>query len=571
MGFFLGNKMKKELRYFQTEAIDAILDSLKRGETPYINAVTGFGKSLVMAEITRRAMLKNKRVLQLVPNHTLCVQNYEQTFTHVDNKNSIGICCAKLSKYQTTRQTVIATQTSFLKRRATSGSFDFLLVDEADLVSPDPSTTYQKIIKSLQRINPKMMIIGLTGSPYRPDQGQLHDQVKEGVRIFSECCYESDIPRLINEGYLSSVKTLNTHVHVDLDGVRLNSSGEYDQNQAGVKFDAIIVDAVKDFKQLFDENDIKTSLIFASTVANGQRIVDEYGNNDECKLAHGNLSKHERDNLIKWLKKGAGKRYLVNVGLYTRGFDFPQLESIVMLRATTSLRLYIQIIGRLLRTHDEKDHGFLCDYGSNVERFGPIDNITPPKLPKKKGDVPKKLCLAIVEETVVFEGLTYRKGDECGYPNLLSAKSCKVCKAEFVSTSEDGKYTMKTKGEILKAKIDAETYTYTVDRVTFEKDYRRKDQEEMIKINFIDEMGLIFHNEYMVLKDMRGKSMLLKMMKKPEDYPLIASAPGGVCVDNILLLFYSAYEKYFKKFEIITLAPATNSKFRESKNWSFKK
>lgn len=564
--------MKKELRYFQIEAIDSILESLKNGNVPYINAVTGFGKSLVMAEITRRAINKNKRVLQLVPNHTLCIQNYEQTLNHIDNKNGLGICCAKLSKYQTTRQAVIATQTSFLKRRATSGSFDILLIDEADLVSPDPQTTYQKIIKSLQRINPKMAIIGLTGSPFRADQGQLHDNVKEGVRTFNECCYESDIPRLINEGYLSSVKTLNTHVSVDLDGVRINSSGEYDQNQAGVKFDAIIVDAVADFKKLFDENDIKTSLIFASTVANGKRIVDEYGNNSECKLAHGDLSKHERDQLIKWLKNGTGKRYLVNVGLYTRGFDYPQLESIVMLRATTSLRLYIQIIGRLLRTHDEKDHGFLCDYGSNVERFGPIDNITPPKLPKKKGDIPKKLCLAIMEENIEFEGLMYRKGNDCGYPNLLSAKKCRVCGAEFVSTNEDGLYIMKTKGEILKAKIDSETITCFVHSVDFEKAYSSKDGTPMIKIRFLDEEFRSLHNQYLCL-DHEGYAkhqatkFLLAMMKDPSNYPLLSMSEGGVNVDNILLLFENNYDDFFKRFETITIVPS--GKFKELKKWTF--
>jgi superfamily II DNA or RNA helicase len=110
--------MKKNLRYFQTEAINEIIQALKAGETPYINAVTGFGKSVVIADLTERALEKSKRVLQLVPNHTLCVQNYEQTFDYVTKKSSIGLCSAKLGKYQTNKQAVIATQTSFLRRRS---------------------------------------------------------------------------------------------------------------------------------------------------------------------------------------------------------------------------------------------------------------------------------------------------------------------------------------------------------------------------------------------------------------------------------------------------------------------
>jgi hypothetical protein len=131
---------------------------------------------------------------------------------------------------------------------------------------------------------------------------------------------------------------------------------------------------------------------------------------------------------------------------------------------------------------------------------------------------------------------------------------------------------MRTHGEILKAKIDAETYTYEVARVTFEKAYSKKDQTEMIKINFIDESGLIMHNHYMCLSHTgyaRHKSVghLVKMMRNPEDFPLIASAPGGVNTENVLLLFQNAYDKYFKRFDSITLAP--NGKYKELKGWQF--
>jgi hypothetical protein len=57
------------------------------------------------------------------------------------------------------------------------------------------------------------------------------------------------------------------------------------------------------------------------------------------------------------------------------------------------------------------------------------------------------------------------------------------------------------------------------------------------------------------------------MMKRPEDFPLIASAPGGVNVENVLLLFNNAYDKYFKRFETITLSPS--GKYKELKSWQF--
>jgi hypothetical protein len=94
----------------------------------------------------------------------------------------------------------------------------------------------------------------------------------------------------------------------------------------------------------------------------------------------------------------------------------------------------------------------------------------------------------------------------------------------------------------------------------------------MIKLNFIDQSGIIMHNHYMCLNHQgyaRHKSVghLVKMMKQPEDFPLIASAPGGVNVENVLLLFQNAYSKYFKEFDTITLAP--NGKYKELKGWQF--
>jgi len=548
--------MKKELRYFQNDSIEAISKSLKAGETPYINAVTGFGKSLVMADITDRAIKKDKRVLQLVPNHTLCVQNYKQLYEYTDHKSSIGICSAKESKFQIHKQAVIATQTSFLRRRHAGGKFDLLLVDECDMISLDEKSTYQRIIKALRVINKNIKIVGLTGSPFRKDQGMLHDKIEGKNVIFTECCYESDIPTLIKEGYISSVKMLNNSLSVDLDGVKV-VRGDYDQQACGVKFNKIVADAVKDFKRLFEENNIKTSLIFASTIENGNKIVEEYGNDSECKLAHGKLTEKERNDIIHWLKNGSGKRCLVNVGLYTRGFDFPGLESIVLLRATTSLRLYVQIIGRLLRTHDEKEFGFLADYGGNVERFGPIDNLIPPKVPEKKGTAPTKECTAINE------------GVYCGEQNNLSAKRCKKCKAEFINESEDGLYQMRTRAEALKAKQE-ETFSYDVQDVYFE--HYQKDETPILKMLFYDEHVSLLHTEYICLNhsgSARGLAIakIQSLLKNKKDYYQISQFEDGVCVKSVLFLLQNRYQQFFKPIKKITLQK--DGRFNKLISWEF--
>ncbi|MFA5166769.1 MAG: DEAD/DEAH box helicase family protein [Candidatus Paceibacterota bacterium] len=563
--------MKKELYPHQKDCVKAIITALKEGRTEYAHCVTGFGKSLVMAELTSIGLKNGKRVLQLVPNHKLCTQNYKQAFDYVDNKHKplIGICSAQSKTFQINRQAVIATQTSFLSRRATSGRFDLLIVDECDLISPDVGTTYQKIIKSLRRINPNMKITGLTGSPYRANQGTIHDKVKDGNVIFEGQCYESDIPYLIHEGFLSSIEMLNTHYQADLEGVK-KIGNDFDANEVGVRFDKIIDNAVEDFKILLDEKNIKTALIFASTIPNGKRIVEKYGNDNECKLAHGDLTQYERDKLIHWLENGTGKRYLVNVGLYTRGFDYQALQALVLLRATLSLRLYIQIMGRVLRSHDEKEVAYVADYGSNVARFGPIDAIVPPK-PPRKGDALKKECLAILDGTIEFEGVTYRAGEQCSYMNPIGLKKCRVCQAEFINTDESGLYVMRTKAQALAEKLADNTVTYEVDKVTYVIG-PSKDGTDMIKMLFWadDELGTqLLHTQFICLNHTGtaqniAKSFVLKMFKDPKDFYKLGAV--GVNVENMFALL-TEHPHYFKTVKTITLEPDGRFKKLKSIGW----
>jgi len=539
---------KKILHYFQQDAVTAIIESLKKKQTPYVNAVTGFGKSLVMAHLTELALKKNKTVLQLVPNHTLCEQNYKQTYEYISEPNKIGICCAKLKRHETNKQCVIATQTSIV-RRIKGLSFNVCLIDEADLVGIDDDNTYRKILAELKKNNPAMVIAGLTGSPYRQDQGMIH---QGDNAVFTECCYESDIPRLIIEGYLSSVVTLNTPVHVDLDGVKI-VKGEYDQTECGVRFHKIVDDAVQDFKRLFKENEIKTALIFASTIANGQRIVDQYGDDSECRLAHGGMTTHQRAEIIRWLTEGKGNRYLVNVGLYTRGFDFPELQCLVLLRATESMRLYVQILGRVLRTHEEKEYGYLIDYGTNVERFGPIDQLKPPKEPGN-GEAPYKLCL------------------ECGTQNRLAAKACKECEAVFITLDdESGKYTMKTKAQVIQEREQKKWEYIDNPYLTFELAFSKKDGTPMVKMKVHDKFRHVM--DYYICIEHKGRAgknavnFMFSILKDQNNF-MELSKNAVLTAENLALLFSMHYDKYFKKMNRIVIGPG-EGQFKEIKGVSY--
>jgi type I site-specific restriction endonuclease len=81
-------------------------------------------------------------------------------------------------------------------------------------------------------------------------------------------------------------------------------------------------------------------------------------------------TKKERDFILTWFKK-TPNAIITSVSILTTGFDEPTIESIILNRATKSLTLYYQMIGRGSRILNEKDKFTVVDLGNNFHRFGP--------------------------------------------------------------------------------------------------------------------------------------------------------------------------------------------------------
>lgn len=570
---------RKTLRYFQEDAINFARESLIRGESPYLAVFTGLGKSLIIADIIESALLREKRVLQLCPTQELVTQNYAEIFEYSTKKHDIGICCAQLSKNQVSRKCVVAMVNSFLSKRATSGSFDLLLIDECDLVSPEPESMYQKIIKSLLRINPNMAIVGLTASGYRHDQGVLEADCIKGKATFTECAYDTSIDpgifKLIDEGYLSRIENVTDCEGINTDDMKLTSSGDYNRELLGVKFDVILPHAVANIKEKFKKLDIKTSIIYASTIANANKIKEEFGG-DSIRVSHGGLSKTDRQRNLDWLKESHGERHLINVGLYIRGFNYPKLQSVVFLVSTAILSKYVQILGRLTRPHDDKDVGYILDFGNNVERHGCISDLTPPKTPKRKGEAPKRLCdIALDRDLIDSDGYLHKKGLPCNTLNILSAKKCKLCDSVFIIDNETGGYSMRSTAQILSDKEAAKIVTHEVGSIDFEITTSRDTNIKMIKMNFYNINGdFIIHSLFCLNHTGKAqqiaKSTLRKMFKDQKNYYQLGSV--GVNVGNIypLLSKKENYGNFFKKIIAVTIAPQRNNpKYNEVRKLTF--
>jgi len=87
-----------------------------------------------------------------------------------------------------------------------------------------------------------------------------------------------------------------------------------------------------------------------------------------------NITKKEREEILSDFKSGKIK-VVLNVGVLTTGFDFPELDCLILCRPTMSLSLYYQMLGRAVRPHNNKNYADIYDLCGNVKYFGRIETL----------------------------------------------------------------------------------------------------------------------------------------------------------------------------------------------------
>ena len=112
------------------------------------------------------------------------------------------------------------------------------------------------------------------------------------------------------------------------------------------------------------------TLIFNSGIETSIRVEETFKKRG-YKIRHldSTFSEKDRKEVLEWFKV-TPDAILSSVGILTTGFDEPTVETIILNRATRSLTLYHQMIGRGSRRLPNKDKFKLIDLGNNVRRFG---------------------------------------------------------------------------------------------------------------------------------------------------------------------------------------------------------
>lgn len=325
-----------KLRSYQEDLIKKLRKSLKENNEVVAVLPTGGGKTFTFSFIVKSAWEKGRKILILTDRTELLTQAGGAL-------KAVGLqpVHVEAGKNPNLSGSLFVGMSETVKRRMTKPDYqewlskmDIIIVDECHKRS---------FTKLFQYKRPDARLIGFTATPTRIGK---NDQLGE---TYSDIVVGVEIKYLVENGFLAKPNYYG--VKADLEGVRMKA-GDYNQDEVANRFSQskLYAGVYKNWKQ--NTPGTKT-LIFSSNVNNSKEIVEEFRSHG-CQIKHLDATmKKERASVLRWFKNTPGA-ILSNVGILTTGFDEPTVETVILYRATTSVSLYLQMVGRGSRTTDTK-------------------------------------------------------------------------------------------------------------------------------------------------------------------------------------------------------------------------
>ncbi|WP_040602515.1 DEAD/DEAH box helicase [Paraprevotella xylaniphila] len=367
--------MEIQLRDYQKAASDkavAFFLNHKIKHNGLIVIPTGGGKSWVIADIANRL---NNNVLIFCPSKEILVQNYEKM---------IKICpfdCAVYSASVGQKQIAkitFATICSAINHKEQFSHFKYVLVDEAHLCNPKEGM-YKEFFQTLN-----CKIIGLSATPYRLSSSRDFGSMLKFITrtrpcVFSEVIYQVQISTLLDMGYLAKLNyyAMNPVGWNELN-LKVNTTGaDFTDRSVTMEYERIdFYGYLVHIVQRLVNNTVTGSkrkgiLVFTRFLKEAERLTWSIPG---TAIVSGDTPKKERERILEAFKAGEIK-VVANVGVLTTGFDYPELDTIVMARPTMSLALWYQIVGRAIRPHPSKECGWIVDLCGNIKRFGEVKDL----------------------------------------------------------------------------------------------------------------------------------------------------------------------------------------------------
>lgn len=359
------NTKEKTLYDYQLEDLTTIFKYLDESDDTsniLYQLPTGGGKTVVFSEIAKRYTERTgKKVVVLTHRIELSVQT-SRMLTGFGVHNKIINSEVKELKDQDEYKCFVAMVETLNNRlqeeKVEINNIGLVIIDEAHYNS------FRKLFKYFE----KSTILGVTATP-------LSSNIKLPMKDnYQKLIVGESIGSLIKKNFLAKANMYN--YDVSLQSLKLGISGDYtvkssdelysNQSMLG-KLTTAYTEIAKGKKTLIFNNGINTSRYVYETFKKAGYNIRHLDNKNTAS---------ERREILKWFSE-TPDAILTSVSILTTGFDEPTVEVIILNRATRSLTLYFQMIGRGSRVLPHKKEFSVVDLGNNIARFGlwdaPVD------------------------------------------------------------------------------------------------------------------------------------------------------------------------------------------------------
>ena len=381
------------LRPYQERFINNISDKLRSHRKVVAQLATGGGKTVCFSAICDRFCAKSSQnILILVHREELLTQATKAI------KQPTQQVVAGMRSIPPARVYVAMVESAY-KRLHQFSNIGMVIVDEChignfskvldyfDVLNQEPPKHSCQYLKN-GKPEPTPFVIGFTATPIAAKK------TKPLKNYFNEIVCGIDIPELIEQGYLCPEQTYSAKKIVERSKLKMKG-GDFDLAEMAAKYKEpkYIESTINAYKQ---HSLNRKTIIFNCNVEHSEAVnaaFIEAGFNSR----HLDAESQNRQETLKWFAE-TPDAILNNVFIATTGFDQPDIETVIVNKATASMPLWLQMCGRGARPHDVKLAFTIIDLGANVlthsswaysrDWYDLFHN------PAKKGDgvAPVKLC-----------------------------------------------------------------------------------------------------------------------------------------------------------------------------------
>lgn len=342
---------------FQQKIVNRLQYRRKINKTKHlIIMATGTGKTIISAFDYLNQIKENNnfrpRLLFLAHQREIIDQAI-LTFRNVLQDNKFGCVFYENQTLDKTNYLFATVQSVYRNlKKFLPDQFDVIIFDEAHHIAA------KSFVTIFNYFQPKQ-VIGLTATPEREDNKLITPYFD------NEFAYELRLWDAINQRLLSPFDYYCIDdISSNLEGIDLNNDVELFKKLNTSERNKLLFSVINNYIGIYAQ---PFCLVFCITITHA-KIVANFLQKEGLQAAYlTNEVSQERTTIINNFKKGK-INYLCVVNMFNEGIDVPQIDTIIMLRPTSSKTIYLQQLGRGLRKTDSKNKLEVYDLIANVDK-----------------------------------------------------------------------------------------------------------------------------------------------------------------------------------------------------------